>query len=106
MSNLGRRKRFLRPVFHILFPEILAVDELDSKPQAAMPRMIMRLKDAQTMPGWCGERMKKWLGLAAVDIFPQCQIPARVDQRDGLAEIMLEAHENRIGSRRGKASDP
>src|SRR5207245_4477166 len=104
MSNLRRCKRFLRPVLHIFFPEILAVDQLDREPKPTMPRMIVRLENAQAMPGRRGERMKKGLGFAAVHIFPKRQLAVWVDQRDGLAQIMLEAHENRIRSRRNNAS--
>ena len=40
--------------------------------------------------------MEERLGFAAIDIFPKRQLARWIDQRDGLAQIMLEAHENRI----------
>src|SRR5207245_1448813 len=99
-----RCKRFLRPVLHIFFPEILAVDQLDREPKPTMPRMIVRLENAQAMPGRRGKRMEKRFGFAPINIFPNRQLAIRIDQRDGLTQIMLEAHAKRISCRRGKAS--
>src|SRR6185436_12537695 len=101
MRDCGGNQRLLHAVLEILLPEILAVDQLDGKPKPAMPGMIVRLKNADAMAGRRGKWMKKRLGLAAISIFPKRKVAIRIDKCDGLAKVVLKAHENRISAQSG-----
>ena len=91
----GRRpQRLLHAVLDVFLPEILAVDQFDGEPQAAMPRMIVRLKNADAVASRRAERMKKWLGLAAIDLFPERQVACLIKKRNRLPQIMHNAHES------------
>ena len=82
----------------IFFPEILAIDQFDGEPEAAMPGMIVRLKNTQAMPARRRQRMKKRLWLAGVGVFPQRQLARGIDERDRLAQVMLKPHGRRLRS--------
>ena len=67
------------------FPEVFTVDEFDGEKEAAVPVMVVRLKEGEAVAGRSPDGMEIGLGFAGVVVGPKCQVEGGVNERDGVA---------------------